>query len=48
MATHDRDSLPLADRVGRIEDGALSVAAGAYRRQAKGVRIGHVGREAAS
>ena len=33
MATHDRDSLPLADRVGRIEDGALSVTAGAYRRQ---------------
>ena len=48
MATHDRDSLPLADRVGRIEDGNLSVAAGTFRWQATGARNGHADREAAS
>ena len=31
MATHDLETVTLADRVGRIEDGALSVAAGAQR-----------------
>ena len=33
MATHDRDTLALADRVGCIEDGRLSVAPGAQQRR---------------
>lgn len=42
MATHDADIVPLADRVGRIEDGRLRVAPGA------GAQPGPVAQEAAS
>lgn len=41
MATHDRDSLPLADRVGRIEDGKLTVTTGVCQRQTVIVRNGY-------
>ena len=36
MATHDLETVTLADRVGRIEDGALSVAAGVQRSMESG------------
>ena len=48
MATHDMDSLSLADRVGRIEDGMLTVTAGAYRRQAAIEKNGYAEGGAAS
>ncbi|MCY3908429.1 MAG: ABC transporter ATP-binding protein [Anaerolineaceae bacterium] len=40
MATHDAGTLNLAGRVGRIEDGALTVSAGARQRRPEGVAAG--------
>ena len=39
MVTHDPEPLPLADRVGRIADGALAVTVGAYRPAAPGAGV---------